>query len=536
MFQNAFGDATWSKGLRYYLTAKKLHSAVPDDLYAGIKTAVHEDNPTVEFNVAQAMKSWELQSGFPYLNVTRTDTTLKFEQNRFMYDNRNSSNLWWIPINYVVGSNPNYSSTAPDFWLEGIRSMTFEQEKAPKPLKPDDLIIVNIKQSGFYRVNYDTTLWNQIIAQLNGKDFKKIHLFNRAQLIDDSFNLARADLIDFRIPLKIMKYLEKEIDFMPWTSARSVNEILDRWLIGTNIYPRYQAYMRKNVLAFYNRFGLDVVKNESRVNKYSRIIAINIACQAQLQSCLTQTNQRLNNMLESQIAIHQDLIPPIYCNGMRVAGVATFNAMKSKLLQSTVPNERLAIISGISCTQNTALLKFLLLFAVESASPLSKPERQRIISTSISVNGESLLAIIEFLQDNYKAVNASGLVPFMSHRISESVSNQQHFNQFALLLTFLKTKALLTTQQVASYTINARKIVAWQAKNLKSIERFFEAQDETTTTTLHATATKATTKSNQKIKHAENVVTFIHDLPTGANIWLNVIFRARRNLSRENVK
>ena len=42
---------------------------------------------------------------------------------------------------------------------------------------------------------------------------------NRAQILDDSFNLARADLLDYPTALANTEYLIQETDFIPWSSA-----------------------------------------------------------------------------------------------------------------------------------------------------------------------------------------------------------------------------------------------------------------------------------------------------------------------------
>lgn len=46
-----------------------------------------------------------------------------------------------------------------------------------------------------------------------------IHVINRAQLIDDSFNLARADKLHYSVPLRISSYLKIEEDVLPWYSV-----------------------------------------------------------------------------------------------------------------------------------------------------------------------------------------------------------------------------------------------------------------------------------------------------------------------------
>lgn len=50
-------------------------------------------------------------------------------------------------------------------------------------------------------------------------DPKAIHVLNRAQLIDDAFNLARAGELSYSVPLTLVSYLVKEDDFIPMYSV-----------------------------------------------------------------------------------------------------------------------------------------------------------------------------------------------------------------------------------------------------------------------------------------------------------------------------
>jgi len=57
-----------------------------------------------------------------------------------------------------------------------------------------------------------------LIKQLNDTP-NDIHVLNRAQLIDDAFNLARSGRLDYSVPLHLSKYLKNENNTTPWYSA-----------------------------------------------------------------------------------------------------------------------------------------------------------------------------------------------------------------------------------------------------------------------------------------------------------------------------
>ena len=49
--------------------------------------------------------------------------------------------------------------------------------------------------------------------------FQIMNNVDKAGLIDDAFNLARAGYIDYTIPLNLIKFLDKELNHLPWESA-----------------------------------------------------------------------------------------------------------------------------------------------------------------------------------------------------------------------------------------------------------------------------------------------------------------------------
>jgi aminopeptidase N len=89
----------------------------------------------------------------------------------------------------------------------------------PIGTQDDSWYIGNIQHSGWYRVNYDITNWNLLINQLKNDDHRLIHPIHRAQLLDDSFNLGRAEVIDQIVFFNISKYLTKETDGLAFTAA-----------------------------------------------------------------------------------------------------------------------------------------------------------------------------------------------------------------------------------------------------------------------------------------------------------------------------
>lgn len=83
--------------------------------------------------------------------------------------------------------------------------------------------------SGFYRVNYDTTLRENLASALKKDNFSGIHVTNRAQFVDDSYALARAGYLTFGQVLSNVEFLENETEYFTWYPATTLfNYLLQR--------------------------------------------------------------------------------------------------------------------------------------------------------------------------------------------------------------------------------------------------------------------------------------------------------------------
>ena len=79
-------------------------------------------------------------------------------------------------------------------------------------------------------MNYDSASWDLITQELMTYH-DLIHPFNRAQLLDDSFNIACAGKIEFSVPLNLTKYLKFETEVAPLKSGlfylKKINSVIN---------------------------------------------------------------------------------------------------------------------------------------------------------------------------------------------------------------------------------------------------------------------------------------------------------------------
>lgn len=123
--------------------------------------------------------------------------------------------LWHVPFSFTTSISPNFKPSANVYWLSEESTII----DLPENADPYNWVIFNLQSSGYYRVNYDTSNWNELIKHLNSDDFENIPPVDRAVLIDNSLLLARAGELDYEIPLDLLQYLARETDYIPWFVA-----------------------------------------------------------------------------------------------------------------------------------------------------------------------------------------------------------------------------------------------------------------------------------------------------------------------------
>ena len=151
--------------------------------------------------------------------------------------------------------------------------------------------VMNVKEVGFYRVNYDTSSWLRLINSLNGKDFALIDEVNRAQLIDDSLNLARAGYIEYDVALNLTTYLRQETSYIPWEAMMTASTYLSQRIEHD---PMIKELYRKHVLHLvdeaYKKFGFsEDLTRDSMMEQSTRELILKLACRYDHEDCVKQS-------------------------------------------------------------------------------------------------------------------------------------------------------------------------------------------------------------------------------------------------------
>lgn len=95
-------------------------------------------------------------------------------------------------------------------------------------------------------------MWERIIELLKSDKYEKLHELNRAALINDLFNLGRANYVDYKIVLSASQYLAKETNYIPWKAAfESLTHLNKRFLGQPEIYDHFKVFTIQNTLVLF---------------------------------------------------------------------------------------------------------------------------------------------------------------------------------------------------------------------------------------------------------------------------------------------
>ncbi|TGZ57553.1 Uncharacterized protein DBV15_02290, partial [Temnothorax longispinosus] len=230
MLHHAVGDEVFRNGITKYFAINEYMAVIPDDFWSAIQSAKDEASyvPSMrdqKFRIKDVMDTWIVQNRYPVLNVTMNYHTgeLTITQKCF-HATEDINNKWWIPISYTDENFPDFSNTAPISWLKPDDEILRVQIN-PLVAIGHGWIIVNLQQTVYCRVYYDTGIYERIIPYLGSQEHTKIHVLNRAQIIDDAYAFLLEDQLDSYIFIDLITYYKLERDYVAW---RPMFQILKR--------------------------------------------------------------------------------------------------------------------------------------------------------------------------------------------------------------------------------------------------------------------------------------------------------------------
>jgi aminopeptidase N len=264
--------------------------------------------------------------------------------------------LWTIPISiaFPTEPNPGWEDTTAQVWLTK-KVQNFTPDHTP--------YILNVQEAGYYRVNYAQDNWNSLSKLLNSDDFTKIHQLNRAQLIDDSLNLARSDKIDYKTALGLTRYLNKEDDYIPWQAAsKGLSYLFTRFecqnCANAEDQERLNTFIIDILDHHYKDLGFNPPSdNDDHIRILSRSSASSWMCRMNYPDCIDKAKSQFKSWKESKTEIKADLKDNVYRTAIRMGGQAEWDFMYEQFKIVEIDSERQKYIYALGASEDPIILE-----------------------------------------------------------------------------------------------------------------------------------------------------------------------------------
>uniref|UniRef100_UPI0037E80433 aminopeptidase Ey-like n=1 Tax=Semicossyphus pulcher TaxID=241346 RepID=UPI0037E80433 len=484
MLSEFITEKVFSEGLHTYLEEFKYKNTVYTDLWKHLQMAVDKAGIELPHPVEEIMNRWILQMGFPV--VTIDSKTGYISQKHFLLD----------PDSAVPTPSPyNYEWFVPITWIKtGVEKQQYwllnkEVTNPEMTLGASDWLVANVNMRGFYRVNYDSDNWERLLIKLSSihTDIPEI---NRAQIIDDAFNLARAKIVKTTLALRTTKFLDKEVAYMPWRTARRSLDYFYLMFDRSDVYGPMQAYIKKQVTPLFNHFK-ELTANwtkipEGHTDQYNQVNAISMACSTGVEGCTELTTGWFREWMENpeNNKISPNLKYTVYCSAIAAGGVKEWDFAWSMFKKATIASEAEKLMSALACTKQPWLLNRYLDYCLDPKKIRKQDATSTIVSIAGNIVGQPLAW--NFIRSNWEHIfNDYGGGSFSFGSLISGVTRRFSTEfEYKQLLQFKEDNAGQFGSGTASLEQALERTKAninWVAMNKKQVLEWFNSEASSST-------------------------------------------------------
>ncbi|XP_077505245.1 uncharacterized protein LOC144115007 [Amblyomma americanum] len=359
MLESFMGSGDFIRGLQNYLKNRKRSSAVTLDLWKALESVSSKHQ-----HITTIMNTWTRQMGYPCVSVRRLHSNgsqYEIVQQRFLLNPDDAANLTNdSPFRYTWEIPFSYKTSEENEGLHWLRTKKAEVINLPTS-DGNTWVKFNNEFKGYYLVKYDE---NELktFSQLLLENQTVLSASDRAEILLETFLLARAGMTPYAAAMDLTKYLRHERHFIPLMVASRAFQHIAMCL---------KDHPEKNLFLDYVKYITEEAFEELRwrdrgdhLTKRAREVVLYLSCFSGDRVCL----QNAADLLEAWFA--GAMIPPnlrelVYVWGMAASGnVTIWEAMYSRYKKELLPAERKSLIKGLASIDNETVIERLLMLSL----------------------------------------------------------------------------------------------------------------------------------------------------------------------------
>ncbi|KAI6058561.1 Endoplasmic reticulum aminopeptidase 1 isoform X1 [Aix galericulata] len=419
-------------------------------------------------DVKAMMNTWTLQKGFPLVTVTVRGKNVHLEQEHYMKgtDAHSSTGyLWHIPLTYITSK----ADTVQRFLMT---------TKTDVIILPEEVgwIKFNVYMNGYYIVHYEDDGWDHLINLLK-ENHTAISNNDRANLINNIFQLVRIKKIPISKALDLTLYLKRETQIMP--VLQGMNELVPIYKL---MEKRDMDDTEKQLKEYIVNLFKDLIDKQlwsddgSVSERMLRQSLLLFACVRRYQPCVDKAEEYFLKWQKSNgtLSLPADVKTAVYAVGAQTSEGWDF--LLSKYRQHSFSIDKSRIELALSFTRNKDKLQWLLDQGLRGDIIKTQDLPHIIVYVARNPSGYQLAWM--FLKENWeKLVEKFELGSSSIATIVTGVTNQYSTRlQLAQVKEFFSSleekSAQLRCIQQAIETIEDN--IQWMDKNFEDIKTWLQ--------------------------------------------------------------
>ncbi|XP_050466711.1 glutamyl aminopeptidase-like isoform X2 [Cataglyphis hispanica] len=376
MLQHLVTGEVFRKSIYQYLNEHEYStSSTPDDFWTIMQTAIDD---SYELSIKQHMfpitmiiDPWTRYKGYPVLKITRnySESSVNIAVENY---NTYKDHVFWIPVTCTSQIEPNFENLKHPIYDRRLILMRSNQQPIQVTINDDGWLIFNLQQIGYYRVNYDSENWLKIAKYLNSNEYTKIHVLNRAKIIDDAFYFMVEQQLDSSIFWNLTSYFARETNYIAWYPMIKIFEYM------SSVYPfsnkevqNIKDKINEILRGLLGKIKYEENSKENDLIKCLRQEAIKWACILDDLECLEKAYDKLLEHIEKPET--NKLLPWwkewIYCKGL----ISANSSIWHKVVNISISKDKINRSSEfLACASNKIMDEYLELIMLKENEDLSE--------------------------------------------------------------------------------------------------------------------------------------------------------------------